>query len=74
LEGLAESVPIDPYLPTTLAYACIVKMCFAEGSETEQDTWLAPDQLLGGVTPALLEKLPPNLRVEAQIAMESSHG
>lgn len=73
MEGLAESAPIDPYLPTTLAYACIVKMCFAEGSETEQDTWLGSDQLLGGVTPALLEKLPPNLRAEAKTAMESTH-
>lgn len=27
LEGLAESVPLDPYLPTLLAYACIAKMC-----------------------------------------------
>jgi len=33
LEGLAESVPLDPYLPTLLAYACIAKMCMAEGSD-----------------------------------------
>jgi exopolysaccharide production protein ExoQ len=33
LEGLAESVPLDPYLPTLLAYACIAKMCMTESSE-----------------------------------------
>jgi len=33
LEGLAESVPLDPYLPTLLAYACIAKMCMTETSE-----------------------------------------
>jgi exopolysaccharide production protein ExoQ len=34
LEGLAESVPLDPYLPTLLAYACIAKMCMtATGDE-----------------------------------------
>ena len=33
LEGVAESVPLDPYLPTLLAYACIAKMCMVEGSE-----------------------------------------
>jgi O-antigen ligase len=37
LSGLAESVPLDPYLPTMLAYACLVKMCFAQGSEAEID-------------------------------------
>jgi O-antigen ligase len=34
-EGLAESVPLDPYLPTLLAYACIAKMCMTEKSEAE---------------------------------------
>jgi len=33
LEGLAESVPLDPYLPTLLAYACVAKMCMAPLSE-----------------------------------------
>lgn len=33
LEGLAESVPLDPYLPTLLAYACIAKMCMAKNPE-----------------------------------------
>jgi exopolysaccharide production protein ExoQ len=33
LEGLAESVPLDPYLPTLLAYACIAKMCMVEKTE-----------------------------------------
>lgn len=35
LEGVAESVPLDPYLPTMLAYACAVKMCLARGSDDE---------------------------------------
>jgi O-antigen ligase len=33
LEGLAESVPLDPYLPTLLAYACIAKMCMVKNPE-----------------------------------------
>ncbi len=33
LASLAESVPLDPYLPTMLAYACVVKMCLLPGSE-----------------------------------------
>jgi len=33
LEGLAESVPLDPYLPTLLAYACIAKMCMTKNPE-----------------------------------------
>jgi exopolysaccharide production protein ExoQ len=33
LEGLAESVPLDPYLPTLLAYACIAKMCMTKNAE-----------------------------------------
>jgi exopolysaccharide production protein ExoQ len=34
LEGLAESVPLDPYLPTLLAYACIAKMCMTDSEQT----------------------------------------
>jgi len=34
LEGLAESVPLDPYLPTLLAYACIAKMCMTKDPES----------------------------------------
>lgn len=37
LTGIAESVPLDPYLPTLLAYTCIVKMCMIEDSEGEKD-------------------------------------
>jgi len=45
LEGLAESVPLDPYLPTLLAYACIAKMCMVENPETVtvEDSELAPE-------------------------------
>lgn len=74
MEGLAESVPIDPYLPTTLAYACIVKMCLLPDSEDLQDVWLQNDQLLGRVAPQLLERLPSNLQAEAHAAMEAHHG
>jgi exopolysaccharide production protein ExoQ len=53
LSGLAESVPLDPYLPTMLAYACLVKMGLAQGSEAESDAGLEPGQIIGGVkTPA----------------------
>ena len=38
--GLAESLPLDPYLPTMLAYGCLLKMCLVEGSEEEED-WSA---------------------------------
>jgi exopolysaccharide production protein ExoQ len=38
LEGLAESVPLDPYLPTMLGYACLLKMCLSmEGDVPETD-------------------------------------
>lgn len=33
LESLAETVPLDPYLPSMLAYACLAKMCLTPGSE-----------------------------------------
>jgi exopolysaccharide production protein ExoQ len=33
LASLAESVPLDPYLPSMLAYACIAKMCLLPGTE-----------------------------------------
>ncbi len=33
LESLAESVPLDPYLPSLLAYACVLKMCLRPGTE-----------------------------------------
>ena len=33
LESLAESVPLDPYLPTMLGYACLAKMCLWPGTE-----------------------------------------
>ena len=51
LEGVAESVPLDPYLPTMLAYACLVKMCLAEGSEAESDAWLGDGQVIAEVAP-----------------------
>ncbi len=33
LESVAETVPLDPYLPSMLAYTCLVKMCLLPGSE-----------------------------------------
>ncbi len=40
--GVAESVPLDPYLPSMLAYGCLLKMCLVEGSEEEED-WIFGD-------------------------------
>jgi exopolysaccharide production protein ExoQ len=50
LTGVAESVPLDPYLPTMLAYACLVKMCLTEGSEAESDAGLEAGEIIGGLT------------------------
>lgn len=36
--SLSESLPVMPYLPTLIAYACVVKMCLREGSDTEQSS------------------------------------
>ena len=47
-DEVAESVPLDPYLPTMLAYACIVKMCMAEGSERESDEGRDTRLIVGG--------------------------
>ena len=55
LEGVAESVPLDPYLPTLLAYACIVKVCMMEGREAESDAWLGEGEIVGGLTPLAAE-------------------
>jgi exopolysaccharide production protein ExoQ len=62
LEGIAESVPLDPYLPTLLAYACIAKMCMVEGSEAESDAWLSEDEIIGGLSPRTLERSPEELQ------------
>lgn len=35
--SLTESTPVSPYLPTLIAYSCIVKLCMVEGSESESD-------------------------------------
>jgi exopolysaccharide production protein ExoQ len=58
LISMTESIPLDPYLPTMLGYACIVKMCLAEGSEKESDAWLRPGEIVGGLTPRLLKDEP----------------
>ena len=52
LTGIAESVPVDPYLPTLLAYTCLVKMSMVEGSEEETDAHFG-DEIIHGL---------PNLR------------
>ena len=49
LTGVAESAPLDPYLPTILAYTCIAKMCMVEGSESESDRFQGKDKIIGGV-------------------------
>ncbi len=48
LTGIAESVPVDPYLPTLLAYTCLVKMCLVEGSEDETDSHFG-DEIVHGL-------------------------
>ena len=48
LTSVAESLPIDPYLPTILAYTCVVKMCLARGSEAASDAAFDREPLLRG--------------------------
>ena len=48
LTSFAESLPIDPYLPTILAYICVVKMCFVRGSERATDAAFDRGPLLRG--------------------------
>jgi exopolysaccharide production protein ExoQ len=52
--GLSESIPLDPYLPSTFAYICLIKMCLREGSEAESDIALAPGEIIAGVPPQSL--------------------
>lgn len=47
LLSLTESAPISPYLPTLIAYACIVKLAMEEGS----DEAITPAILAGEVLP-----------------------
>lgn len=70
LTGVAESVPLDPYLPTMLAYACLVKMCMVEGSEAESDVWVGPEEIVGGLTPRVVEGAP----ATAQITRKRAEG
>lgn len=71
LTSLAESIPVDPYLPSMLAYACIVKICLAEGSERESDVWMGPEEIVGGLTPQILEGSLPDGLVVAEAAARS---
>ena len=48
LTGVAESTPLDPYLPTILAYSCLVKVCLIEGSEEETDSHFG-DEIIHGM-------------------------
>ena len=48
LTSFAESAPLDPYLPTLLAYACISKMAMTEGSESESDEGRDTRLIVGG--------------------------
>ena len=70
LTGVAESVPLDPYLPTLLAYTCLVKMCLIEGSEEETDTYFG-DEIIHGLpaqTPAAAHVEEPQSRPAPVIA------
>ena len=51
LTSVAESVPLDPYLPSLLAYTCLIKMAMAEGSERETDAGPEARYLVGGGLP-----------------------
>lgn len=42
LLSTAESAPLEPHLPTLLAYATVLRMCVRQGSEAEQDDADAP--------------------------------
>ncbi len=44
--GVTESIPIAPYLPTLIAYACVLRMCMVEDAST-------PDTKSWHVTPRL---------------------
>jgi exopolysaccharide production protein ExoQ len=48
LTGMAESVPVDPYLPTLLAYTCVMKMCLLPGSETQSEKAFDTEPILLG--------------------------
>ncbi len=49
LLSLTESAPISPYLPTLIAYSCIVKLAMEENS----DAAVSPEIAAGEVLPAL---------------------
>ena len=53
LLSLTESTPVSPYLPTLIAYSCIVKLAMREGSEAEVDATSAGNQLLLGLPAAV---------------------
>lgn len=55
LTSLAESAPLDPYLPSMLVYISVVKMCMREGSEAENDRGLGPKEIIGGIPQAPLQ-------------------
>ncbi|MFC6645190.1 O-antigen ligase family protein [Granulicella cerasi] len=65
LEGLTESAPIDAYLPTLLAYACVMKMCLVAGSEKDADAFVGEQEFVTTLTPADLERLPAEQHAEA---------
>ncbi len=49
LLSLTESIPVSPYLPTLIAYACLVKLAMEEGS----DDAVTPGMALGEVLPVI---------------------
>ncbi len=65
--GVAESVPLDPYLPTLLAYSCLVKMSLVEGSEEETDTHFG-DEIVHGLPSVASIPPPPEERPGRSIA------
>lgn len=46
LLSLTESAPISPYLPTLIAYACIVKLAMEEGSDESVAAEIASGEIL----------------------------
>ena len=63
LLSLTESTPISPYLPTLIAYSCIVKLSMVEGSEAEGDRDLGPGAIISGL-PSVTRTGPPSLAPE----------
>jgi exopolysaccharide production protein ExoQ len=65
LTGIAESTPLDPYLPTMLAYSCVVRMCMVKGAEEETEAGYDAGEIIHGLPH-------PGVRDQAQSAVAAS--